>query len=254
MTETNSDLLFMRLKRNPSNTQCFECKSSESSWCSVNLGIFLCLKCAGQHRSLGVHLSFVRSLTMDSFNPKQLSMMSVGGNQALSEFFEYYSLNTLPLDQKYRTVAAFFYREKLSFASEGIFIDKQRPSVEDGRQILEETPKVSVFVPVDQPKGTFSAILDKTMETTKELKDKMTEISMKDVEDKVRESIHSAGIKEKISKAKKSAGKFYNSIASGAKNVFKHHEKDLWYEGKLIPGEDELMLDPENVKAVNASN
>jgi ADP-ribosylation factor GTPase-activating protein 2/3 len=187
---------------------------------------------------------------MDSFSPKQLAMMSVGGNNELSEFFNYYSLESLSLEQKYRTVAAYFYREKLSFASDGIFIDKQRPSSQDGRQILEEERKVFVSSNVEQPKSTFSTFIEKTVESTKELKDKMTEISMKDVEDKVRESIHSAGIKEKLKKAKKSAGKFYHHFASGAKNVFKNNNKEVWYEGRLFPGEDELLLDPEHCKEV----
>lgn len=252
MSEIDSDQFFSKLRQKPQNNQCFECKTNESSWCSVNHGIFLCLKCAGLHRGLGVHLSFVRSLNMDSFTPKQLAMMSVGGNQALSEFFSQYSLDTFGLEEKYRTVAAFYYREKLSFASEGTFIDKPRPNFEDGRILLEEERKVFKAQQVEQPKSAFSSILEKTMETTKDFKEKVSEISMKDVENKVREGINKVEklkLKDRINHVKGSAGNLYRHIATSAKNAFKTSKKEIWYVGKLFPGEDELLLNPEHLKS-----
>lgn len=246
MIAADSDQVFSKLKQRPQNNQCFECSSNESSWCSVNHGIFLCLRCAGLHRGLGVHLSFVRSLTMDSFTPKQLAMMSVGGNQALKEFFSQYSLDDLGLEEKYKTVAAFYYREKLSFASEGTFIDKPRPSFEDGRILLEEERKVVKAAQVEQPKSAFSSIL----ENAKDLKDKVSEITMKDVENKVKEGISSVeklNLKDRLKKVKGSAGNFYHHIAASAKSAFKHNKKEIWYEGKLLPGEDQLLLNPEHV-------
>ena len=55
------------------------------SWASVNLGIFLCINCAGKHRSYGVHISFVRSLTLDKWSEKHLKSMELGGNRKLRE-------------------------------------------------------------------------------------------------------------------------------------------------------------------------
>jgi hypothetical protein len=41
--------------------------SPNPKWCSINNGITLCLICAGQHRNFGVNISYIRSLTIDSW-------------------------------------------------------------------------------------------------------------------------------------------------------------------------------------------
>ncbi|KAF3327641.1 ADP-ribosylation factor GTPase-activating protein AGD3 isoform X1 [Carex littledalei] len=47
------------------NDTCADCGSPEPDWASLNLGILLCIECSGVHRNLGVHISKVRSLTLD---------------------------------------------------------------------------------------------------------------------------------------------------------------------------------------------
>lgn len=54
----------------------------------MTFGIYLCINCARKHRSYGVHISFVRSLTLDRWTPKQLEFMKLGGNKRLRDLFE----------------------------------------------------------------------------------------------------------------------------------------------------------------------
>ena len=39
---------------------------TDPDWASINLGILLCLECSGVHRGLGVHITKVRSATLDT--------------------------------------------------------------------------------------------------------------------------------------------------------------------------------------------
>ncbi|XP_030017810.1 arf-GAP with Rho-GAP domain, ANK repeat and PH domain-containing protein 2, partial [Sphaeramia orbicularis] len=51
---------------NEANRVCADCHAPRPEWASVNLGVVICKKCAGQHRSLGPSISKVRSLKLDS--------------------------------------------------------------------------------------------------------------------------------------------------------------------------------------------
>ncbi|KAM3384945.1 hypothetical protein ACQJBY_009104 [Aegilops geniculata] len=76
------------LLRLPENRECADCKSKGPRWASVNLGIFVCMQCSGIHRSLGVHISKVRSATLDTWLPEQVAFIQSMGNEKANGYWE----------------------------------------------------------------------------------------------------------------------------------------------------------------------
>lgn len=83
------------------NKICFDCGGKPANWASINNGIFLCLTCSGNHRSLGVNISYIKSVVLDKWNDNQVSLMLNGGNTKLADLLEKYEIGA---DTNYKTL------------------------------------------------------------------------------------------------------------------------------------------------------
>lgn len=123
------------LKHLQENHRCIDCGEQNPQWAACRYGALLCLHCSGQHRSLGVQVSSVRSISMDDWSVTEVVSMLEGGNQQIGKFFERHNLtqdtcrtnHTTEDDEnpttritrdnvtrlRYKTKAALFYRRQM---------------------------------------------------------------------------------------------------------------------------------------------
>ncbi|KAJ5640400.1 hypothetical protein N7528_000025 [Penicillium herquei] len=104
------------------NNWCADCgSSSKVEWVSINLGIVLCIECSGIHRSLGTHISKIRSLTLDvhSFSNDIVEILLQVGNRVSNMIWE----ATLDQSQSIKPNASSTREQRLKFIT-GKYVDR----------------------------------------------------------------------------------------------------------------------------------
>ncbi|EPQ29405.1 uncharacterized protein PFL1_03160 [Pseudozyma flocculosa PF-1] len=76
------------LVKHPDNKVCADCKRNDPRWASWNIGCFLCIRCSGIHRSMGTHISKVKSIDLDIWTPEQMDSMQKWGNKRCNLYWE----------------------------------------------------------------------------------------------------------------------------------------------------------------------
>ncbi|KAI9279111.1 hypothetical protein BY458DRAFT_432061 [Sporodiniella umbellata] len=85
--EKHTKVLFDLLQMD-SNQYCADCRKKDPRWASWNIGVFICIQCSGVHRSLGTHISKVKSVDLDTWVPEQIESMIQWGNQRANTYWE----------------------------------------------------------------------------------------------------------------------------------------------------------------------
>ena len=78
-----------RYLKNQENQFCADCKRPNPTWASMNLGVFICIKCSGCHRELGTHISKIKSINLDSWPLNVLENFQKMDNKIANNYWEY---------------------------------------------------------------------------------------------------------------------------------------------------------------------
>ncbi|RQM29471.1 hypothetical protein B5M09_011953 [Aphanomyces astaci] len=78
-----------KLRENADNQACADCSqpvTASVAWATTTFGAFVCIQCAGVHRNLGVKISRIKSVHMDTWSADEVALMK--GNRAANAVLE----------------------------------------------------------------------------------------------------------------------------------------------------------------------
>ncbi|KAL8584768.1 hypothetical protein ACOMHN_035687 [Nucella lapillus] len=113
---------------------CADCSAPDPTWASINRGVLICDECCSVHRSLGRHISMVKSLKKGQWNPSQHALVYQLATNGANNIWEHTMLDPSqnrhgrkkpgPRDPLHPNKSDFI-RAKYQFLS---FVNKQKDS------------------------------------------------------------------------------------------------------------------------------
>lgn len=143
--------ILTELLKDEDNKYCVDCDAKGPRWASWNLGIFLCIRCAGIHRNLGVHISKVKSINLDSWTPEQVGYLQQMGNSKARAVYEANLPDSFRRPQMDSSLEAFVrakYEQKKYIAKEWVAPPPPPPAFdieEEKRKEKEKKKTKTVF-------------------------------------------------------------------------------------------------------------
>lgn len=124
----------------PANQKCMDCGMARPQWASITYGIFICLNCAGVHRSFGVKVSVVKSVGMDMWPLADITRMEKGGNERFGAYIAQYKLSSLPKPQLYSEKRVQEYAKQLE-KEVALLHPAEKPAAPKAAQPGKESPR-----------------------------------------------------------------------------------------------------------------
>ena len=256
------------------NSKCVDCGAENPKWASMNNGVFLCLKCAGIHRSFGMSVSLIRSLQIDSWTEKQLLYLTKGGNiNFKNNLSEFNIAETAALDIKYKSKAADYYRKYLKNEVEKESdpnyapIQVNKPETEEAMDIIEikeendeneEKPEVKKEPIQKKFFGFMNNVLNKVKEGTsvaaKKVGKGITDLKIKDKLKVAGNAIAGAAktsghfIADTTKKAMDKTKEGMDILSEKTKKAFKKGSKDLNENHENKQNEEGNKTGEQNIK------
>ncbi|KDE04116.1 hypothetical protein MVLG_05409 [Microbotryum lychnidis-dioicae p1A1 Lamole] len=135
----HQEILRAMLKQ-PENKLCADCKRNDPRWASTNLGCFMCIRCSGIHRGMGVHITRIKSVDLDTWTPEQVAHVQRWGNRRANIYWEaHLKSGHLPPEHKMESFIRSKYELK-RWAMEG--------PIPDPETLDNETPTATAPAPV----------------------------------------------------------------------------------------------------------
>lgn len=182
-SEKHKQILKQLLKEHANKT-CVDCKTAtHPRWASWSLGCFICIRCSGIHRSMGTHISKVKSVDLDAWTDEQVELMIKWGNEKCNTYWESklpegYVPDALKIENFIRTkydMKKWVMSPKIpdpmtlkgsnssSISAQQVEVsDKSKSTASDVPNLIAGAPPASNFVPqgslLDDDFGSFTSL------------------------------------------------------------------------------------------------